>query len=73
MESSRLRPEDQFPDDLTSLDDESLQVINSQLHRQSEAEYRVGVGEPETTFRLDDVRLELNTRQAAHDTETNEG
>lgn len=73
MESSRLRPEDQYPDDLTSLDDQSLQIINSKLHRQSDAEYRIGIGETETEFRLDDVRLEMNTRQAAHDEQTSEG
>lgn len=64
MGSSRLRPEEDFPEDLEVLEDTTVEVINSKLHRQSAEEYREGSSEPETEFRLEEVRHELDDRDA---------
>ncbi len=63
MESSRLSPEEYFPEDLALLSDEEVSVINSRLHRQSDHEYREGYSEPETEFRLEEVRLDIDSRE----------
>ncbi len=61
--NSRLAPEDSFPDELHSLGDEAVEVLNSKVHRQLDAEY-VDSGEPhpETEFRLDELTEELDRR-----------
>lgn len=63
MKSSRLSPEENFPEDLTILSDEEVSVINSKLHRQSDHEYGQGYSEPETEFRLEEVRLNIDSRE----------
>ena len=61
--NSRLAPEDPFPDELHSLGDEAVEVLNSKVHRQLDAEY-VDSGEPhpETEFRLVELTEELDRR-----------
>lgn len=59
----RISPEDPFPDDLTVLDDTAVEVLNSRVHRELEAEYAEGFPDPETEARLEEVNLELNRRE----------
>lgn len=59
----KISPEDPFPEDLTVLDDTQVEVLNSRVHRELEAEYAEGFPEPETEARLEEVNLELNRRE----------
>jgi hypothetical protein len=58
-----LTPEDDFPGDLSSVEDKDLQVLDSQIQRQLDYEY-VAEGEPnpETEFRHYDLDEEFNER-----------
>ena len=64
-EKLHLTPDDDFPDDLTVLPDEKLQVLDSQVQRQLDYEY-VAEGEPnpETEFRHHDLDEEFEEREA---------
>lgn len=59
----KISPEDPFPEDLTVLDDIAVEVLNSRVHRELEAEYAQGLPEPETEARLEEINLELNRRE----------
>jgi hypothetical protein len=62
-EKLHLTPEDDFPEDLSALADQELQVLDSQVQRQLDYEY-VAEGEPnpETEFRRDDLNEEFEER-----------
>jgi hypothetical protein len=62
-EKLHLTPEDDFPEDLSTLPDEALQILDSQVQRQLDYEY-VSEGEPnpETEFRRDDLNEEFEER-----------
>ncbi|WP_051477332.1 hypothetical protein [Arthrobacter sp. Br18] len=63
MTSSKLPPEEPFPEDLAVLDDEAVEVLNSKVHRQIDAEYaEEGEVEPETSFRHEELTEELDQR-----------
>jgi septation ring formation regulator EzrA len=60
---SRLTPEQPFPEDLTELKDEHVEVLNSKIHREVDAEYdELGEVLPETEFRLEELTEELDRR-----------
>ncbi|MHA7263567.1 hypothetical protein ACX80W_10240 [Arthrobacter sp. TMN-37] len=60
---SRLTPEEPFPEDLTELKDESVEVLHSKIHREIDAEYdELGELVPETEFRLEELTEELDRR-----------
>ncbi|WP_255770617.1 hypothetical protein [Pseudarthrobacter sulfonivorans] len=62
-EKLHLTPDDEFPDDLSTLPDQELQVLDSQVQRQLDYEY-VAEGEPhpETEFRHHDIDEEFQER-----------
>ena len=62
-EKLHLKPEDDFPDDLSKVKDQELQVLDSQVQRQLDHEY-VAEGEPnpETEFRHYDLDEEFSER-----------
>jgi hypothetical protein len=62
-EKLHLTPEDDFPEDLSTLPDQALQVLDSQVQRQLDYEY-IAEGEPnpETEFRRDDLNEEFEER-----------
>jgi hypothetical protein len=60
---SRLTPEEPFPEDLTQLRDESVEILHSKVHREIDAEYNeLGEVVPETEFRLEELTEELDRR-----------
>ncbi|WP_323959724.1 hypothetical protein GC088_14505 [Arthrobacter sp. JZ12] len=64
MESNhKISPEEPFPEDLTALNDTEVEILNSRIHRELEAEYADGLPDPETEARLEEVNLELNRRE----------
>lgn len=66
--SSRLRPDEFFPEELGDLTTEDVEVLNSKMHRELEFEYREhGYPDPETEFRLEDLNDELNLRDVLAD------
>ncbi|MET4059335.1 hypothetical protein ABIB35_000866 [Arthrobacter sp. UYP6] len=69
--SSRITPQDPFPEHLEILTTDALEILNSKIHRQAELEYRQdGESELETRFRLEFLAEELDRREnvpaAAH-------
>lgn len=58
-----LTPDDAFPEDLSKVPDQDLQVLDSQVQRQLDFEY-VSEGEPnpETEFRHYDLDAEFDER-----------
>ena len=61
--NSRLTPEEPFPEDLTGLRDEAVEVLHSKVHREIDAEYdELGELVPETEFRLEELTEELDRR-----------
>lgn len=64
-ESLRIAPEEPFPEDLESVSNQDLQVLNSKVYRQldHEAVYE-GEPQPETEFRHEEVASELNNRDS---------
>ena len=62
-EKLHLTPDDEFPEDLTTIRDTELQVLDSQVQRQLDHEY-VADGEPnpETEFRHYDLDEEFSER-----------
>jgi hypothetical protein len=62
--SSRISPQDPFPEHLEDLTIEALEILNSKVHRQAEFEYqRDGESELETRFRLEFLAEELDRRE----------
>lgn len=62
-EKLHLTPEDEFPEDLTKVENKDLQILDSQVQRQLDHEY-VADGEPnpETEFRHYDLDEEFSDR-----------
>ncbi|WP_299168498.1 hypothetical protein [uncultured Arthrobacter sp.] len=66
---SKIHPGDPFPEDLTTLDETAIEVLNSRVHRALDAEYLSLDGpNPETTFRQEEVTIELDRRDKAMQT-----
>ena len=62
--SSRLTPQDSFPEQLEELTTDALEILNSKLHRQAGFEYQQdGATELETRFRLEFIAEELDRRE----------
>ncbi|WP_024476169.1 hypothetical protein [Arthrobacter sp. CAL618] len=62
-DKTRLTPEDPFPEDLDTLADEDVEVLNSKVHRQIDEEYvEEGQPNPETEFRKEELDEELDER-----------
>ncbi|HEX2247483.1 MAG TPA: hypothetical protein VHH13_08035 [Arthrobacter sp.] len=60
-----LPPEEGFPQDLSKVSDPELEILNSRILRQVEREYlQLGSPDPETEFRSDELRVELDARDA---------
>lgn len=60
-----LTPEDAFPEDLSAVPDQELQVLDSQVQRQLDFEYvSEGGPNPETEFRHFDLDEEFDERDA---------
>jgi hypothetical protein len=58
-----LTPEDAFPEDLSAVPDQELQVLDSQVQRQLDYEYvSEGGPNPETEFRHFDLDEEFDER-----------
>lgn len=63
MGKSRIKPEDPFPADLNQLADHQVEVLNSKVHRQIDAEYvQQGEPHPETAHRQEELDEELDDR-----------
>lgn len=61
--STRITPDEPFPEDLGALTDPEVEVLNSKLHRELDHEYvHEGGPSPETEARLEDVTEELDFR-----------
>ena len=68
-DNSRLDPAGQFPDDLTSIDRDDLDILNSRNHRARDVQYiRDGDVDAETEGQHHELREELDRRQLARDT-----
>ncbi|MBG6225489.1 hypothetical protein IWX63_002061 [Arthrobacter sp. CAN_A2] len=68
-DSSRLDPEKVFPEDLTSIDRDDLDILNSRNHRSRDAQYiRDGGVDAETEGQHHELREELDRRQLIRDT-----
>ncbi len=65
--SSRLGPDDAFPEDLTTLDMAQLQVLHSRVTRQLDHDYLTDPAGPHccTTDRCQELVAELDTRDGA--------
>ena len=60
-----LSPDDDFPEDLSVVPDQTLQILDSQVQRQLDYEYVVdGEPNPETEFRHYDLDEEFEERDA---------
>ena len=67
-EKLHLTPEDEFPEDLSTVEDTELQVLDSQVQRQLDYEYVVeGEPHPETEFRHYDLNEEFGERDKRED------
>ena len=68
-DSSRLDPGQAFPEDLTSIDRDDLDILNSRNHRSRDDQYiRNGDVDAETEGQHHELREELDRRQAIRDT-----
>lgn len=68
MGKSRITPEDPFPENLNELEDAEVEVLNSKVHRQLEAEYvQDGQPHPETEIRHEELDEELDDRDLLYD------
>ena len=62
-DKSRIAPTDSFPEDLTDLRLDTVEVLNSKVHRQLDKEYvEEGLPHPETDARHEDLTEELDRR-----------
>ena len=60
-----LTPEDAFPEDLSAVPDQELQILDSQVQRQLDFEYvSEGGPNPETEFRHFDLDEEFDERDS---------
>jgi hypothetical protein len=67
-DSSRLDPGKDFPEDLTVIDRDDLDILNSRNHRARDLQYiRDGEVDAETEGQLHELREELDRRQALRD------
>ncbi|MFJ6002302.1 hypothetical protein [Arthrobacter sp. NPDC092385] len=67
-DSSRLDPGKEFPEDLTVIDRDDLDILNSRNHRARDLQYiRDGEVEAETDGQHHELREELDRRQAIRD------
>ncbi|GAA1109344.1 hypothetical protein [Arthrobacter flavus] len=63
-DTTRLAPDEPFPDDLTTLESSEVMILNSRIHRELDAEYvRYGLPDPETEGRLEEITEELDRRE----------
>ncbi|NOJ60508.1 hypothetical protein [Arthrobacter sp. 260] len=63
-DTTRLTPDQPFPEDLTQLENIEVEVLNSRIHRELDAEYvRYGLPDPETEGRLEELTEELDRRE----------
>jgi hypothetical protein len=66
--STRITPDEPFPEDLGALEQPEVEVLNSKLHRELDHEYvSEGGPSPETESRLEDVSEELDFRDLTLD------
>jgi hypothetical protein len=66
--STRITPDEPFPEDLGTLEQPEIEVLNSKLHRELDHEYvHEGGPSPETESRLEDVSEELDFRDLTTD------
>ncbi|MHA7145388.1 hypothetical protein ACX80U_11795 [Arthrobacter sp. TmT3-37] len=66
--STRITPDEPFPEDLGALAQPEVEVLNSKLHRELDHEYvHEGSPSPETESRLEEVTDELDFRDLAPD------
>lgn len=62
---SRLSPEQSFPADLAPLEDSQVEILNSKVNRQLDLEYIEDQEvDPETEFRHEELKAELDYRAA---------
>ncbi|WP_189636370.1 hypothetical protein [Arthrobacter sp. NamB2] len=67
-DSSRLDPGKDFPEDLTLVDRDDLDILNSRNHRARDLQYiRDGEVDAETDGQHHELREELDRRQAIRD------
>lgn len=67
-DSSRLDPNKDFPEDLTTVDRDDLDILNSRNHRVRDVQYvRDGEVDPEVDGQHHELREELDRRQALRD------
>lgn len=67
-DNSRLDPDKDFPEDLTSIDRDDLDILNSRNHRARDVQYiRDGEVDAETEGEHHDLRDELDRRQSLRD------
>ena len=67
-DDSRLDPAKVFPDDLTAIDRDDLDILNSRNHRSRDVQYiRDGDVDAETEGQHHELREELDRRQLARD------
>jgi hypothetical protein len=67
-DSSRLDPHKDFPEDLTTVDRDDLDILNSRNHRLRDVQYvRDGEVDPEVDGQHHELREELDRRQALRD------
>lgn len=68
-DNSRLDPNRLFPEDLTSIDRDDLDILNSRNHRSRDVQYiRDGGVDAETEGQHHELREELDRRQLVRDT-----
>lgn len=66
--STRITPDEPFPEDVGVLDQPEVEVLNSKLHRQLDHEYVHEDGpSPETECRLEEIKEELDFRDLTPD------
>jgi hypothetical protein len=70
-DNSRLDPDKEFPEDLTSIDRDDLDILNSRNHRARDLQYiRDGEVSAETDGQHHELREELDRRQVIRDAST---
>lgn len=73
-DSSRLDPDKDFPLDLTTVDRDDLDILNSRNHRTRDVQYvRDGEVDPEVDGQHHELREELDRRQSLRDGSPDEG
>lgn len=62
-QTHKLTPKEPFPSELSAIEDTDLELLNSRLHRELDAEYLEADPQPETEARLAEVNEELDRRE----------